>query len=375
MFKKIIFITTILLLGVLSYLIKKDDGCITINKNSCSDIMLSETKHLSNNITYITENGKSLKVSNKNILGLEKRELYTIEKSFKSTGDPVIDSILIEIRKKKREDREIENIFEFIFVTENARKISLLEDKIEEIANLFIINNIDKKIKIFITDKTDKNHDLLKNKLIENGCKYEDYLINVREPNKNYGAMVNYGACKEEYIIILDLWQYKDSRTDTPATIIQTLLDEYFTIMQFYNDLNDEYNDNRWFYEGSQQVPLYYYSLMDNVRFNDYQIKECRKVRIIDFERKDFVSGKEVSCEHFIGLLTSKLIIANVGLERFLRFFEDSQSNYEEKFLKYFNIEYDKLKEKVEIYHEFVKSNNKIIKQKDYMNLVGKLKF
>jgi len=375
MLKKIIFITFILFLGVVSYLIKKDDKCLTINSYLCSDIKLSENEELTNNITYITENGKSLKVSNKNILGLEKRELYTIEKSFKSTGDPVIDSILIEIRNKKKEDRKIENIFEFIYVTENARKISLLEDKIEEIANLFIINDIDKKIKIFITDKTDKNHDLLKNKLKEYDCKYQNYLINVRDPNKNYGAMVNFGACREEYIIILDLWQYKDSRTDSPATIIQTLLDEYFTIMQFNNDLNDEYNDNRWFYEGSQQIPLYYYSVMDNIRFNDYNIKECRNVKIIDFERKDFVSGKEVSCEHFIGLLASKLIIANVGLERFLRFFEDSQSNYEEKFLKYFNIEYDKLKEKVEIYHGFIKSNKKIIKQKDYMNLVGKLKF
>jgi len=374
MLKKIIFITTVLL-GVVIYLITKEDGCITINKNSCSDIMLSEKKHLADNFTYRTENGKILNISNKYIYGHEGRELYVIDKSFNSTGDPVIDSIIIDIKNKKREDREIENIFDFIYATENTRKISLLEEKIKEIANFFLIKKIDKKIKIFLTDKTDKSHDLLKNKLIEYGCIYEDYLINAREPNKNYGAIVNFGACSEEYIIILDLWQYKDSRTDSPAIIIQTLLDEYFTIIQFNNDLNDEYNDNRWFYEGSQQVPLYYYSLMDNVRFNDYNIKECRNVKIIDFERKDFLSGKEVSCEHFIGLLASKLIIANVGLERFLRFFEDSQTNYQEKFIKYFNIEYDKFIEKVEIYHGFIKSNKKIIKQKDYMNLVGKLKF
>jgi hypothetical protein len=375
MIKKIIFITIILLIGVVFYLTTKEVGCLTINKNSCSDIELSEIEHLANNFTYKTENGKILNISNKNILDLESRVLYNIENSFQSTGDPVIDSILIDIKSKKRYNKKIENIFEFIYVTENAKKIKLLEERIEEIASIFKIDNINKKIKIFITDKNDKKHSLLNKKLLEYGCTYQDYLINVREPNKNYGAMVNYGLCRDEYIIILDLWQYKDSKTDSPATIIQTILDEFFTIMQFNNFLNDEYNSNRWFYEGSQQVPLYYYSLIDNVRFNDYNIMECSDIKINDFEREDFISGKEISCEHFIGLLAAKLIIANVGVERYLNFFEDNKTRYEDKFNKYFNINYNDFKEKVGIYHDFIKSDSKLIKKDDYNKLVVKLRF
>lgn len=375
--KKYYFLLLVLLVAVIGYIINNESECKLLNNDLCSELNSDFIKKKigEERINYVNERGDSLIIDRNNLLNLKETELYNLDNGIKTTGDPINDSLLVEAKKIIKKNNNYETL-EYIYITESSKRIRVFENKINYLNNLFNINGKREKIKVLITDKNDNNQKALLEKLIELNCNYNDW-GRLRKPGMNFGAVFGPNLCNGKSIIIYDLWQYQEGNQENPTSVIQTITDEYFTLMQINNGLLDEYNKNRWFYEGSQQIPFLYLAINENNYVVDNYIKNCDGFYIKDFTNIEFIPGKVLSCEHYLGFLASKLIIANVGFEKYLLFFNDNKTSFKDKFEKYFNIKYSNFLDKVNIYHQYFikKQEKKIESYNDYKNITNNLRF
>ena len=159
--------------------------------------------------------------------------------------------------------------------------------------------------------------------------------------------------------------------------IMQTVSDELMTVWQQLNKIDYEKNSREfaWFYQGSQQLPFLLFMINEEGLFLDFNEK-CGEMSLNDLFKNKYIGGRIISCDHTLGLLATKLIVANKGIDKLLGFFEDeSSSSFEEKFKNNFGITLDQLSVKLDLYLVQVKDKKKIESVEMYNKLVNDLKF
>ena len=358
------------------------EHCYYLNKDSCGKIL--EYNSFNNKKTslfelYENELGERKKVDSKIYTNIERgrQELYKIKNSdLLTTGDVVFDALLLESKNYFRKKNQSEQTVLVIPANESSSRVAKYYQPINYILNEMFGKKLKTPTKFFVTDSKDTDSSSLRKIASSNNCVIPDFGY-IREKGKFYGAHVFSNTCGEQPSIVLDLWQYKYSIPEDPQMIMQTVSDELMTVWQQLNKIDYEKNSREfaWFYQGSQQLPFLLFMINEEGLFLDFNEK-CGEMSLNDLFKNKYIGGRIISCDHTLGLLATKLIVANKGIDKLLGFFEDeSSSSFEEKFKNNFGITLDQLSVKLDLYLVQVKDKKKIESVEMYNKLVNDLKF
>lgn len=359
-----------------------EEQCVYLNKNSCGKKLeekSSDNKKSSLFELYENELGEIKKVDQKLYTNIERDEQkhYKIKNSnLVTTGDVVFDALLLESKYYFSKKNQLEQTILVIPVNESSSRVAKYYKPINYIINEMFGRELKKPTKFFVTDSKDTDLSLLREAASSNNCVIPDFGF-IREKGKFYGAHVFSNTCGDQPSILLDLWQYKYSIPEDPQMIMQTVSDEIMTVWQQLNKVDYEKNSREfaWFYQGSQQLPFLLFMLNEQGLLLNYN-EMCGEMSLKDLFKNEYIGGRLVSCDHTLGLLATKLIVANKGIDKFLGFFEDdSKSNFEEKFKNNFDITLDQLSLKLDIYLDQKKDIKEIESVEMYNKMVNDLKF
>ncbi len=367
-----------------AYLISsiEKERCFYLNKDNCGKIL--DIKSLDNKKPtlfefYENELGERKKVDSETYTNIERggQELYKIKNSdLVTTGDVVFDALLLESKKFFSKKNQSAQTILVIPANDSSARVAKYYQPINYIINEMFGRQLNTPTKFFVTDSKDTDLSLLRKIAASNNCVIPDFGY-IREQGKFYGAHVFSNACGDQPSIVLDLWQYKYSIPEDPQMIMQTVSDELMTVWQQLNKIDYEKNSREfaWFYQGSQQLPFLLFMINEKGLFLDYN-ELCGEMSLKDLFKNEYIGGRVISCDHTLGLLAAKLIVANKGIDKFLGFFEDkSNSSFEEKFKNNFGITLDQLSLKLDLYLDQVKDKKKIESAEMYNQLVNDIKF
>ena len=381
---KIIAISLLPIFVVIAYLISNigTSSCIYLNDNNCgTDLGLSQNNLKTSSLfdIYKNELGESKKVDAHLYTNIYKKDdfLYKIPNSeLLTTGDVVFDALLLESKKYFTNKDQSEKTIKIIATNESSARLSKYYKPINYILNDMFSKDIEVPINLFVTDSKDVDLSLLRKIASDNKCEIPEFGYQ-RERGTFYGAHVFNNSCGDRASIVLDLWQYKYSFPEDPQMLMQTVSDELMTVWQQLNAKDYEKNSNSygWFYQGSQQLPFLLFMINEQGLSLDFNEK-CSAVSLNELLKSEYEGGKLVSCDHVLGLVATKLIVANLGIEKYLAFFQDkSEQSFEGKFESNFGISLDQFAVKFDTYLEHLKANKKIDSVEKYKIIVNKLRF
>lgn len=381
---KIIAISLLPIFVVIAYLISNTgtSSCIYLNDNNCGkNLGLSQNNLKASSLfdIYKNELGESKKVDARIYTNIYKKDdfLYKIPNSeLLTTGDVVFDALLLESKKYFTDKDQSEKTIKIIATNESSARLSKYYKPINYILNDMFGKDIELPINLFVTDSKDVDLTLLRKIASDNKCEIPEFGYQ-REKGTFYGANVFSNSCGDRASIVLDLWQYKYSFPEDPQMLMQTVSDELMTVWQQLNAKDYEKNSKSygWFYQGSQQLPFLLFMINEQGLSLDFN-KKCSAVSLNELLKNEYEGGKLVSCDHALGLVATKLIVANIGIEKFLAFFQDkSEQSFEGKFESNFGISLDRFTVKFDTYLELLKANKKIDSVENYKIIVNKLRF